>query len=428
MRIQNYLYIVHQNLARKPIRALLAIITMAVAVAIVCMSVALALGIQIHILGKLNQAFPERILIASPQTMDISLVRVDTTQITEETIARIRAFPGVDYVAPQLTITFPVRAEGSIFGTLISTDVVVNGVPRELVATDLAPDKEFCYNPDLDVPVPALISRYFIDIYNSGYARSQNLPQFNPAAVIGRQFELILGESTLAELTPPGKVQTVTCEVVGLTPNTYLLGLIIPLDYVREFNRWYHGDDVTNYTHAHVALASLNAAPQVREKLESLGLQVESNKDILDRFRLVANVVTGLVLFFSGCVVLISLYAMVNMFTLILIERRGEIGLMRTIGGSRRKVLGIYALEASLIGMTGGIMGTAVSWVLARLANRLLLSVLPPLYYVPDRLFVFSLLMVIGGILFAVLMSTGTTYPLVRRAISQPPARLLTMA
>lgn len=428
MKIRNYLYIVHQNLARKRLRTSLAVLSMAVAVGILCMSIALALGIQIHILQKINRAFPERILIGSPQTADISLVRVDTTQITEETITTIRAMPGVDYVAPQLTISFPTRAEGSIFGTVISTDVVVNGVPREMVANDLAPGKEFRYDADLNLPIPVLISQYFIDIYNAGYARSQNLPQFNPAAVIGRTFDLILGESTLAELSPGRKVQSVTCEVVGFTPNTYLLGLIIPLEYVKTFNRWYHGYDTTQYTHAHVALTSLNAAPQVRQKLESLGLQVESNKDILDRFRLIANIVTGLILFFSGCVLLISLNAMVNTFTLILIERRREIGLMRTVGGSRRVVLVVYAVEAALIGSSGGILGTAVSAALARLANSLVLKAMPPLYYVPDQIFVFPILMVIVGILFAVLLSIGTTYPLVRRAITQPPARLLTAA
>lgn len=428
MRIRNYLYIVQQNLARKRLRTLLAVLSMAIAVCILCMSIALALGIHVHILGKLNRAFPERILIASPQTADISLLRVDTTQITEDTIAKIRALPGVEYVAPQLSLSFPTRAEGSIFGTVISTDVVVNGVPRELVADDLAPGKEFRYDPNLNRPIPVLISQYFIDIYNTGYARSQNLPQFNPAAVIGRTFDLILGESTLAELSPLGKVRSVTCEVVGITPNTYLLGLIIPLEYAKAFNRWYHGHDVMQYTHVHVALASLNAAPQVRHELESLGLQVESSKDILDRFRLIANTVTGLILFFSGCVLLIGLNALVNMFTLILIERRKEIGLMRTVGGSRRVVLTVYALEAALIGTIGGILGTVLSAALAYVGNLLVLKTMPPLYYIPDEIFVFPVFMGIAGIFLAMLLSVGTTYPLVRKAISQPPARLLTAA
>ena len=62
------------------------------------------------------------------------------------------------------------------------------------------------------------------------------------------------------------------------------------------------------------------------------------------------------------------------------IERRGEIGLRRAIGASRRAVAGQFLLESGLLGLAGGLAGTivAIDAVAAVALARSWLIVLPP--------------------------------------------------
>ena len=46
-----------------------------------------------------------------------------------------------------------------------------------------------------------------------------------------------------------------------------------------------------------------------------------------------------------------------------IVRRRGEIGIMRAVGASRRFVLGVFVLEGTLIGAAGAVTGALVAWL-----------------------------------------------------------------
>jgi putative ABC transport system permease protein len=52
-----------------------------------------------------------------------------------------------------------------------------------------------------------------------------------------------------------------------------------------------------------------------------------------------------------------------------ILERRREIGIMKATGASDRDVRILFFVEAGAMGMLGGILGTALGWIIGRAIN-----------------------------------------------------------
>ncbi len=165
---------------------------------------ALGLGASIGVWRGLRPAleklFPERKLIVRPPALRLSLVKVETQRITDDTLERLRVLPGVGRVDPQMPATFPLHAEGK-FGPMpepIVTEIVVHGVPRDLVADSIPESESFEWTLEEVRPCPVVVSSYFLDLYNLGISESNRLPKLNESALRGKTFTLVLGESVIA--------------------------------------------------------------------------------------------------------------------------------------------------------------------------------------------------------------------------------------
>ncbi len=85
---------------------------------------------------------------------------------------------------------------------------------------------------------------------------------------------------------------------------------------------------------------------------------------------------------------LIMLVAIVNIAStliLIIMEKRTEIGTLRALGTSRRRIRRIFALEGLLMGITGTVLGFGLSMALTWLQNTFALISLPSDVYFMDR-------------------------------------------
>src|SRR5690606_12983593 len=133
--------------------------------------------------------------------------------------------------------------QGSLLDITLQTDVIVWGVPPEMVELDTRhPKLEFEATAwERGRSLRAVVPSFYLDMYNSGLATASGLPQLSPAAAIGRDAELMLGTSTIAP-SRPAKSRNVPLEIVGMTRDAQLLGVLLPLETVQAMNRWYLGD------------------------------------------------------------------------------------------------------------------------------------------------------------------------------------------
>jgi len=72
------------------------------------------------------------------------------------------------------------------------------------------------------------------------------------------------------------------------------------------------------------------------------------------------NRISGLLTATVGIVLLLTGLCVMAAMTNVAMERRNDVGLMKAIGGSMRRVLRLFLAEAALLGLAGGIIGAAV--------------------------------------------------------------------
>ena len=432
MKIAHALFFLRRNLRRRPGRTLTAVLAIAIGIGIFHLVTALAFALRSQVLEKIEAIFPEHTLLVRAPSIELGPLAFSpgalVPRITPQAIAMIRDVPGVLAVYPMLPLQVPALATGNLMGYSGSTDVAVYGVPPELIKPEVTGRRGFYYADPAQAPVPVVVSRYFVDLFNLGLAESQGLPKLTDKAVIGRQFELVLGASLLdiEEGASTASQRRVRAEVVGLTRNPNLLAIAIPLEYVREFNRWYHGPDVKEqYVQAQVALASTEAYDVVAKEIEGLGLEVEGRRETAQRLRLAVNGAVFVLMLFGLAVLAMALVNIINTFSLIMLERRGELGLLRAVGATRSGATSLLLLESSLIGLTGGLLGSGAAWATAIVANRILADLLPPLSLAPDYwldpragLFIFA-------VLLAAIGSALATLPVLWRSLRRWPGELL---
>jgi putative ABC transport system permease protein len=83
-----------------------------------------------------------------------------------------------------------------------------------------------------------------------------------------------------------------------------------------------------------------------------------------------AFIILDILLSLVGSIALtVSSLGIMNTMVMSILERTREIGIMKAIGGSDADVARIFLVEASGIGVLGGLVGVLLGWVVGRAIN-----------------------------------------------------------
>jgi len=107
----------------------------------------------------------------------------------------------------------------------------------------------------------------------------------------------------------------------------------------------------------------------VEDRIRELGYSVFSVNDALSGAKN-AFIVLDIFLSLIGSIALaVSSLGIVNTMVMSILERTREIGIMKAIGASNKDVRRIFLIEASVIGLLGGLMGIALGWIVGQIIN-----------------------------------------------------------
>ncbi len=161
---------------------------------------------------------------------------------------------------------------------------------------------------------------------------------------------------------------------------------------------------------------SVNATPDsVKSFIESLsqrlpGVNVSGIKQFAEAEGRIYNRISGLL---SATVLLVlfltSLCVMAGMSN-VAVERKNDVGLMKAIGGSIRRVVRLFLTEAILLGIGGGLIGSAVGMVASIWLGKAVFGVAAQ-----PRWIVYPL-----SVTLTVLVSIASAFPLRRLASIRP--------
>ena len=96
---------------------------------------------------------------------------------------------------------------------------------------------------------------------------------------------------------------------------------------------------------------------QIKEDAKKAGYSANTAKDQVETIMNVVNGITGSLIVFGAIALLAASFGIINTLYMSVRERTREIGLMKAMGLSNRKIFQLFSIEAILIGLIGSILG-----------------------------------------------------------------------
>lgn len=81
-------------------------------------------------------------------------------------------------------------------------------------------------------------------------------------------------------------------------------------------------------------------------------------------------------------IILIAAFNLVGMLTMVIMEKRSEIGILRSMGASSRGIMSIFMVEGTIIGAVGTAFGVAVGLAVCAILSAVKLDLPPDVYFI----------------------------------------------
>lgn len=216
----------------------------------------------------------------------------------------------------------------------------------------------------------------------------------------------------------------------GFGGGLLISGVMIPLAKAREINAEQivgpqallrAPSDKRAYSSVTVKVTHAQFTEDVEDGIKKMGYSAFSLNDALQGAKR-AFIILDIVLSLIGSIALaVSSLGIVNTMVMSILERTREIGIMKAIGGSNRDIRRIFLIEASSIGLLGGVVGVILGWVVGRIINFGANIYIQNQGGTPGNLFSLPFWLIGGAIGFSIVVSLiAGSYPAARAARLDP--------
>jgi ABC-type antimicrobial peptide transport system permease subunit len=160
----------------------------------------------------------------------------------------------------------------------------------------------------------------------------------------------------------------------------------------------------------------------VRKRLTGMGFGSFSIVDELEQLRTIFLIINSALGLLGGISLLVASFGIANTMIMSILERTREIGIMKAIGAEDVEIKLIFFVEAAVIGLIGGSLGTLAAWGIDAAANALAYHfIMKPKGAAFVDFFAIPPYLWLGAILFAVIVSIfAALYPASRAARIDP--------
>jgi putative ABC transport system permease protein len=148
---------------------------------------------------------------------------------------------------------------------------------------------------------------------------------------------------------------------------------------------------------------------------------VQSTKQFIESFLVIFNVVTVLLVGLASISLLVGAIGIANTMYTAVLERTKEIGIMKSIGAKNSDIMTIFLIEASLIGLLGGVVGVLIGTGIAKLAELIIAGFLGQGFF---QVFL-PWWLLLGAIAFAIIIGTLSGILPARQAAGMNPVDAL---
>ena len=81
-------------------------------------------------------------------------------------------------------------------------------------------------------------------------------------------------------------------------------------------------------------------------------------------------------------IILIAAVNLIAMLTMVIMEKRNEIGILRSMGASSRGVMSIFMMQGTIIGAVGTTLGVAFGLIVCAILREVKIDLPPDVYFI----------------------------------------------
>jgi len=179
--------------------------------------------------------------------------------------------------------------------------------------------------------------------------------------------------------------------------------------------------NAAKYSSVHIRVKDHKHLKAVKFRLEELGLQVFSVGDKLDDIESLFLMLDSIFAAVGVIALFVSILGIVNTLIMAIYERRKEIGIMKSLGGTQWQIKLIFYVEAALIGFAGGVCGVIGGKLASQAASSFANTQIGKIIGCNMEFFDFSWGLAFGAVAFSVIISVlASIYPANRAAGIDP--------
>jgi hypothetical protein len=278
----------------------------------------------------------------------------------------------------------------------MTLQIPVVGIAGDMVKGDL--DGRRFEDPRPGQPIPVVLSRRLLEVYDKTIAPAWNLPRLPPGLSLrGLEAPVEIGRSIV-----PGKqeakVYPARIRLVGLSDRVPMYMMAIPLETAKRLEAEY-GKDMT-YTQVTLLARRPDDVPAIAAAVRRMGFNVdEGERAAAERVGAIIAVTTGALVFLAIVMCVLAALAIARSLSASVRGRSKEIAVLQALGATPSDVHRVVLLEGGMIGLAGGVVGTLLAVALSLAADRLALQLLPDFAFRPETFFSFPPWLPLLGIL-----------------------------
>lgn len=480
MTFRDFVVISTGNLWRMKLRAFLTISGVVIAIAAFVSMLSFGAGMQQNVADQFNDLGLFNTMQVYPKNESGDSTAAEPAPLDENAVAQFAEIPGVNLAYP--FDDFPVKmvladtqlstkaqalpyaaTRTKLFSKLRAGSGFSSDTAREVMLADRLLEDLPVKNPDSLIGQPLVMS-VGLSTVDSGLAHvlfmggenfrehfsDLTIDSLRKSEYLRRRFRLEVNEAIkrfFDGYLNARKIVSDTLTIVGVIdiqggPRRRIAKVLVPVATARKFTTGGFSGDPTDLFAAmksgtfmgedggaetrdfpRVTLDLDPNAPfdPIKDSVEAMGFETFSYSEEFDNVRkafLYFNMVVGIV----GLIALVTAsLGIINTMVMSIIERRREIGVLKSLGADDRDIRRLFLAESGMIGAVGASVGILFGWLIARAASFIAQMVMEQKDIPPMDLFATPLWLIGIAFLFGLCVSlVAGLYPASRAARVDP--------
>ena len=301
-------------------RFILAVVGLSVALLLILSAVQIQANYDQLLYGKTNQDSVANFLVINKAVNEKT---VGATNLTDTEIADLKKQSFVDAIGVLTPCHFKVEAQFLSDRLPISSDIFFESVPDEFIDVQ---SKDWKWDNESKF-IPMIIPHMFLDMFNFGFAASQDLPQLTEDFVKNLPIQIKIRTSFGPQLFY-GKV-------VGFSDR--ISSVLVPQPFMDWANKQFGTKQ--NEKPSRVVIRTKDPGnPQLVQYLQSHELSTDTEKTRFSKYRQIVNTVVNISWITGAIMLLFALLIFTLFIQLTVASAKDEITLLVTLGASPKQL------------------------------------------------------------------------------------------